>query len=156
MAKFTTNASGVFAQSLTLTKQKNTFDIPTAGTFVDKNLQLVLTTQTASYSTNTAAVSTNLYTTDGSNAGINISSAIINKVTSEPTSGYYIAVASVGSGSSKITKAGWINTGALTTTTSTTAISYFAMKAASSTNAATGTATINSISFTYVDFKHLI
>jgi len=56
----------------------------------------------------------NIYTTDGSNAGINIGNidgVIGDKKTSEPTSGYYIAFK--GEGNSAITTAGWMPTGSL-------------------------------------------
>lgn len=52
-------------------------------------------------------------TTDGSNAGVNIAGIVqtSSATTTEPTSGYYLYLR--GKGSSKITTAGWIPTGAL-------------------------------------------
>ena len=68
-------------------------------------------------------------TTDGSNAGVNISGVIGDKATTEPTSGYYVAF--TGTGSSKITTAGWVPTGALASKTSD--VKYFPVTAATIT-----------------------
>ena len=65
----------------------------------------------------TASVSIAKYTTDGSNAGVNIAPIVGTAVTSEPTAGYYVAFSATGTGNSKITTAGWMNTGALATAT---------------------------------------
>lgn len=82
-----------------------------------------------------------LFSTDGSNAGVNISAIVGTKTTTEPSSGYYLAFK--GSGNSKITTAGWVTTGSLTSTTS--GAKYFPITAAaitaSSTNA-TATTTV--------------
>lgn len=78
---------------------------------------------------NTASADVNVNTTDGSNAGVNIFSVVGTKATTEPTSGYYIAMTASGSGSSKVTTAGWLQTGALTAA-STTATKYFPITAA--------------------------
>lgn len=81
---------------------------------------------------NTASADVNIYTTDGNNAGVNISGVVGTKTTTEPTSGYYIAMTASGSGNSKVTTAGWFQTGALTTA-STTATKYFPITAGSCT-----------------------
>lgn len=82
-----------------------------------------------------------LFSTDGSNAGVNISAIVGTKTTTEPSSGYYLAFK--GSGNSQITTAGWVATGSLTSTTS--GAKYFPITAAaitaSSTNA-TATTTV--------------
>ena len=73
---------------------------------------------------NTASVSK--VTTDGSNAGVNIIASIGNATTTEPTSGYYAAF--TGTGSSKVTTAGWFPTGNLAAATSAT--TYFPITSA--------------------------
>lgn len=85
----------------------------------------------------TDAADVNIYSTDGSNAGVNISSIVGTKVTSEPTSGYYLAFK--GEGNSKVTTAGWFQTGSLAKTTS--AAKYFPITAA--TGSVTGTNTVS-------------
>lgn len=65
-------------------------------------------------------------TTDGSNAGVNISAIVGTKATTEPTSGYYLAF--TGSGSSKVTTAGYLPLNAVTTTGSS--LKYFPVTAA--------------------------
>lgn len=87
---------------------------------------------------NTASADVNIYTTDGNNAGVNISGVVGTKTTTEPTSGYYIAMTASGSGSSKVTTAGWFQTGALTAA-STTATKYFPITKATMTVAGTNT-----------------
>lgn len=82
------------------------------------------------------------YTTDGSNAGVNISSIITQKVNSEPTSGVYLAF--TGSGSSKVTTAGYLPLDEVTTTGSS--LKYFSIQQASITSS---NANITSINFTY-------
>lgn len=81
---------------------------------------------------NTATADVSVYTTDGSASGVNISGIVGTKTDSEPTSGYYLAFTGSGSGSSKITTAGWIATGALAAA-STTATKYFPITAAAFT-----------------------
>lgn len=85
----------------------------------------------------TDAADVNIYSTDGSNAGVNISSIVGTKVTSEPASGYYLAFK--GEGNSKVTTAGWFQTGSLAKTTS--AAKYFPITAA--TGSVTGTNTVS-------------
>ncbi len=78
-----------------------------------------------------ASADVNVYTTDGSNAGVNISGAIGTKATTEPSSGYYIAMTASGSGTAQVTTAGWFPTGSLSgATASTTATKYFPITAA--------------------------
>lgn len=76
--------------------------------------------KTGSAAANTATVSIAKYTTDGSNPGVNIAPIIGTMATSEPTAGYYVAFSATGSGSSKITSAGWMSTGALDAATTNT------------------------------------
>lgn len=77
----------------------------------------------------TGSASVTKITTDGSNAGTNISAVVGTATTTEPSSGYYIAF--TGSGSSAVTTAGWFDVGTLTTTTSST--TYFPVTTATCT-----------------------
>jgi len=102
----------------------------------------------------TDSADVNIYTTDGSNSGVNIgniSGVIGTKATSEPTSGYYIAFK--GEGSSAITTAGWIPTGSLNKTTSGT--KYFpitkAVGSVTGTNTVTPSASLNGSNVTLSD-----
>ena len=117
MAKLTKNTS--WEQAFTLTKQNNSvFTLSTSGKYVDRPIELTMSVQSATAAANTATADAVLYSNDGSNAGVNIAGVIGTKTTTEPNSGYYIAVTASGSGSSKITQAGWINTGALNSASS--------------------------------------
>jgi len=79
---------------------------------------------------NTATADASIYTTDGSNAGTNISAVMGTKATTEPTSGYYVAVSLSASGSSKVKTAGWFSTGALTAGSASGIVKYFPITAA--------------------------
>ena len=72
-----------------------------------------------------ASADVTLYTTDGSNNGVNISAILGTKATTEPTSGYYLAFTASGSGNSKVTTAGWFPTGSLTTASTTSEAKYY-------------------------------
>ena len=150
MANFNFNStSGIYSVTATLTKQVNTIDIPTKEKYTKGDFKLSLISQTASATYNTAGADVTINTTDGSNAGVNISGVVGTKTTTEPSSGYYISVNAFGSGSSKITRAGWISTGNLAAATSTAQTKYFSIAAAQVSNAAAGSSTINSATFTY-------
>lgn len=83
-------------------------------------------------------------TDDSSKAGINISSALGTAVSSEPTSGYYLRIKADGSGSSKVTTAGWFPTGALTASSTSTTKFYPVTAAAGSVSGSnTVTPTVN-------------
>ena len=130
MATTFTTANGRFEGSFTLTKQSgSTLDIPVSGTYVNKNIHITLGARSASAAANTASADANIYSTDGSNAGINISSVIGAKATSEPTTGYYIAITASATGSSKITQSGWVEQGALPAATASTT-KYFPISVA--------------------------
>ena len=88
----------------------------TKDTYLNKDITITTSTAAAVAAADNANADVTLFTTDGSNAGINISAIVGTKATAEPTSGYYLAFK--GSGRSKITTAGWIGTGALNTSTS--------------------------------------
>lgn len=92
-----------------------------------------------------------LFTTDGTNNGVNISAIVGTKATSEPTSGYYLAFK--GSGNSKVSTAGWFPTGSLSTTTSDA--KYFPITAAvgtvTGTNTVTPSASLSSSNVTLSD-----
>lgn len=132
MATFTT-ANNRFEGSFTLTKQSgSTLDLPLSGQYVDKNIHLTLNVRNASAAANTASADATIYTTDGSNGGINISSVIGTKATSEPTTGYYIAITASATGNSKITQSGWIESGALPAATASVT-KYFPINTATFT-----------------------
>lgn len=83
------------------------------------------------------------YTTDGSNAGVNKTDAVLDAVSgTEPASGIYVAF--TGSGNSKVATAGYIPKDATTTTGSS--IKYFPVKQGKVTS---GSATISSLTYTY-------
>lgn len=88
----------------------------TKDTYLNKDITITTSTAAAVPEADNANADVTLFTTDGSNAGVNISAIVGTKATAEPTSGYYLAFK--GSGRSKITTAGWIGTGALNTSTS--------------------------------------
>lgn len=88
----------------------------TKDTYLNKDITITTSTAAAVSAADNANADVTLFTTDGSNAGVNISAIVGTKATTEPTSGYYLAFK--GSGRSKITNAGWIGTGALNTSTS--------------------------------------
>lgn len=79
---------------------------------------------------NFANVSMSIITEDGSNNGTNIYSATQGTTTTEPTSGYYLAFSITGSGSSKITSAGWFQPTTLGVA-STTQSQYIKIKSGS-------------------------
>ena len=74
---------------------------------------------------NTANADITLFTDDGSNAGVNIFATLGAKATTEPSSGYYLAFKATGSGSSKVTTAGWFQTGALDAASTTSETKYY-------------------------------
>ena len=98
----------------------------TKDTYLNKDITITTSTAAAVPEADNANADVTLFTTDGSNAGVNISAIVGTKATAEPTSGYYLAFK--GSGRSKITTAGWIGTGALNTSTSDA--KYFPITAA--------------------------
>lgn len=137
-----TNGVSALTGEITVTKQLNTIlTLATNGTYVDKDVQFSIGVLGAAAAANTAAADADVVSTDdGSIGGVNISGVIGDKQTTEPSSGYYIRIDATGSGSSKITTAGWINAGALDTA-STTATKYFPVQAAQV--AASGTNTVS-------------
>lgn len=135
MAKLTTS-NGQFAQTFTVNQKTGSYILlSTANKYLDKDVKITTNVKSAVAAANTASADAEVVTTDGSNAGINIAATaniVGTKVTTEPTSGYYIAIKATGSGSSKITTAGWIDTGALTAA-STNATKYFPIATGSCT-----------------------
>lgn len=102
----------------------------TAGTPVKKYIQA------ATAAADVASADVNVSTADGSNAGVNISGVLGAKVSTEPSSGYYVSMTASGGGSSKITKEGYIKTGSLASSNTTTT-KFFPITAATFANAAT-------------------
>lgn len=121
-------SNGQFAQTFTVNQQAGSYILlSTANKYVDKDIKIITNVKLATSAKDTASASTSLYTTDGSNAGVNIgatSGVVGTKATTEPASGYYIAVTASGSGNSKITGAGWIAAGSLAAATATSTEYY--------------------------------
>lgn len=148
-----TTANNRFEQSFTLTKQNgSTLEIPIAGKYVDKNIFLTFNVQSATITAGTATADISINNTDdASKAATNIHSSL-TKVTSEPNTGYFIALNASATGNSQVTRAGWIGTNTLASATAT-AIKYLSISSASATvttggsipvaSLATGNSTIN-------------
>ena len=129
-------ATAPVTSSFTTTKTVNTAGYISANTQITAtNIATTATTGDVYYlpittgvaQANTASVTK--VATDGSAAGVNITGVIGTATTTEPSSGYYAAF--TGSGSSKVTTAGWFPTGALPAATSST--TYFPVTGASFT-----------------------
>ena len=120
----TLGAATVFTGEYTLTKATGTtFKFSTQDKYSDKDIILNTKVQAGAPTEHTADVTC---TTN------NISNVISSTgTTSAPSSGYYIGMK--GSGSSKISTAGWMNTGALPTSSTT---KYFTVQAAQMTGTA--------------------
>jgi len=130
MATLTNGA--VLSGEITITKRVGTLlTLATEGKYADKDAQFTIGVQSAAAAANTAAADADVESTDsGSIGGTNISNVIGAKSDSEPSSGYYIRVKATGSGSSKVTSAGWLEAGSMDTA-STTATKFFPVDAAS-------------------------
>ena len=103
--------------SLTLTKKSGTkITLETDDSYVDKDVELTLNVQSGAGAANTASADANVESDETSR---NISSAIGAKSDTAPASGYYLRVGASGSGSSKVTTAGWLDTGNLPTASTT-------------------------------------
>ena len=116
--------------SITLTKKSGTtLTLSTDDKYVDKDIEFTLGVQSGTGVANTASADANVVS--GSSAG-DIGASIGTKTSAQPASGYFIRVDASGSGSSKVTTAGWLDTGALPAA-STTATSYFPVTGATVT-----------------------
>ena len=106
------NGSTAWEGDITLAKQIGTLlTLSTSENYVDKDVELTLNVQSGAGAANTASADASVES--ASTTGGNISSVIGTKTTTEPASGYYIRIKAIGSGSSKITTAGWLGTGNL-------------------------------------------
>lgn len=86
---------------------------------------------TAGYTSNSASAEITKTTTDSSSTGgINVGAILGNKANAEPSDGYYISLQASGSGSSKITTAGWLPEDQTLTAASTTVERFFPVTAA--------------------------
>ena len=120
-------------EDILISKQLGTvLTLHTDKTYVDKDIQLTINVQSAAEAADTASADADVVSTSGSAGGTNIGGSIGTKTTTEPSTGYYIRLTASGSGSSKVTSAGWLATGSLTTA-STTSTLYFPIDAATVT-----------------------
>lgn len=139
----TLNSGSKWTGDVTLTKRTGTkLNLPLTGKYGDREVEFTLGVQSAVAAGDTAAADADVVS--GSTAGgTNISGVIGQKTTTEPSSGYFIRVDASGSGNSKITSAGWIDTGSLSAAQAT-ATKYFTVNAAGITVSGGGlTATQN-------------
>ena len=96
---------------LTITKKTGTeLVLSTEGTFVATDVSFDIAVQSGSASSNTATADAEI---QADSSGRNISGSIGSKSSSAPQSGKYIKLQASGSGSSKVTTAGWFGTGTL-------------------------------------------
>lgn len=75
-------SKGQFAQTFTVNQQAGSYILlSTANKYVDKDIKITTNVKLATSAKDTASASTSLYTTDGSNAGINIgaTSGVVRK-----------------------------------------------------------------------------
>ena len=134
MATLTTS-NGQFAQTFTIEKQNGSnLLLSTANKYVNKDVNLTFNVKSATTAANTASADLSISTADATNTGGvnigNVSGVVGTKATSEPTSGYYVAFTATGSGSSKVTAAGWVAAGALAAASTTSGVKYFPIQAA--------------------------
>ena len=121
-----TNWTGTF----TLTKKTGTvLTLSTDDSFVDKDVKLTFNVKSGTGVANSASADADVVSDETSR---NISGSVGTKASTAPSSGYYLRVSASGSGSSKVTTAGWLATGALPTA-STTATCYFPVTSATIT-----------------------
>ena len=93
-------------------------------------------------------------TDDSSKAGVNVKNIVGTAVDVEPNSGYYLRIKADGSGSSKVTTAGWFPTGVLATSSTSTTKFYPITKAVGSvtgTNSVTPSASVSGSNVTLSD-----
>lgn len=136
-----------FTGEITLAKRIGTLlTLQTDDKYVDRDVKFTLNVQSGAGAANTASADASVESTSGSAGGTNISGAIGTKSSTEPSSGYYIRVKATGSGSSQVTTAGWLDTGAMGTA-STDAVVYFPIAEAtgsfSGTNVVTPSASVS-------------
>ena len=130
-----------FTGEVTLAKKIGTLlTLYTDDTYCDRDVQFTLNVQSGAGAANTASASASVESTSGSAGGTNISSAIGTKSSTEPSSGYYIRVKATGSGSSKVTTAGWLDTGAMGTA-SAEETAFFPVSAGTASVSGTNTVT---------------
>ena len=117
---------------LTINKKEGTvLTLSTEGKYAETDVSFNIGVKAGATAANTASADITAETTAGTNA-TNITSILGSKATSEPSSGYYIRMKASGSGSSKVTTAGWVATGTLAAA-STTATKYYPVTAATIT-----------------------
>jgi len=135
------------AASLTIAKKTGTvLTLLTNQKYVDANQQFTIGVQDGASAANTASADVSVDSTAATSGGTNISAAVGSKTTTEPSSGFFIRMNASGSGSSKVTTAGWLDEGNLAVA-STQETKYFPIAAGDVTqnaptiNASTGVVT---------------
>lgn len=114
MPQLTATASK-FTGSFNIAKQNNTkILLSTTNTFVDKDIELTINVNSGQVSAGIASATATLNNTDTSNAGINVYPVMSAGQSTEPTSGYFIAVNASATAQNSVTQAGWLPTGNLT------------------------------------------
>ena len=99
---------------VTITKQTGTvLTVLTNEKYCDANHAFNISVQGGTGAANTASADVDVVTTAGTAGGTNIGDILGTKTATEPSSGSYIRMDASGSGSSKITGAGWMETGNL-------------------------------------------
>lgn len=126
-----------FTGDITLTKQSGTtLTLETEKTYVDRDIEFTLSAQSGATTYDVASADVNV---KSDSSGRNISGVIGTKASSAPSTGYYIKMDASGSGNSKVTTAGWLNTGSLASA-STTVTKYFPV---TSSTVTLGTPSVN-------------
>ena len=99
---------------VTITKRTGTvLTVLTNEKYCDENHAFNLSVQQGTGAANAASADVDAVTTAGSAGGTNVSDILGTKTGTEPSSGYYVRMNAQASGSSKITGAGWMDTGNL-------------------------------------------
>ena len=110
---------------ITIAKQSGTvLTLSTDRKYCDGDIEFVIGVQSGAAAGNTATADAAVESTSGSAGGTNIGGAVGQKTETEPSSGFYLKINATGSGSSKVTGAGWLDTGALASASAQKAL-YF-------------------------------
>lgn len=126
-----------YTGDITLAKKTGTvLTLHTLGKYVDKSIQFGLGVQSGAGAADTASADADVVSTGTGNIG----GIVGAKQSTAPASGPYLHIRASGSGSSKVTTAGWLDTGALSAA-SAQADKYFPVQAAQAEVTGTNTVT---------------